>query len=154
MKLFFFTALFLIITIGVFSSAIQPIGNQVQVKVVKNKLAPPFKTALFELEFGKGICRESEVIELGLKHKYLKKAGAYYYMDEQSFRGKDSLKRYFAENKPVMDELIGKLREKLLQTAPERKSDDDDDDHDDDLEEAVVTSIDSTDEEIVAAAEA
>ncbi|KAF3329432.1 DNA repair protein recA 3 [Carex littledalei] len=131
----------------------EAIGNQVQVKVVKNKLAPPFKTALFELEFGKGISRESEVIELGLKHKYIKKAGAYYYMDEQSFRGKDSLKRYFAENKAVMDELIGKLREKLLQTAPERKSDDDDD-HDDDLEVAVVTSIDSSDEEIVAAGEA
>jgi recombination protein RecA len=125
---------------------------------VKNKLAPPFKTALFELEFGKGICRESEVIELGLKYKYIKKAGAMYYMDEQSFRGKDSIKRYFAENKAVMEDLMAKLREKLLQTAPERISgrggEDDDDDDDDDLDEAVVTSVDSTDDELIAAAEA
>jgi recombination protein RecA len=124
---------------------------------VKNKLAPPFKTALFELEFGKGICRESEVIELGLKYKYIKKAGAMYYMDEQSFRGKDSIKRYFAENKAVMEELMGKLREKLLQTAPQKKSGGGGDDaaaDDDDLDEAVVTSMDSTDEELIAAAEA
>ncbi|KAJ4733642.1 Protein RecA [Rhynchospora pubera] len=141
--------------IGFVKKGEEPIGNQVQVKVVKNKHAPPFKTALFELEYGKGICRESEVIELGVKYKFIRKAAAMYYMDERSFRGKDTIKRFFAENKDVMEDLIVKLKEKLSQATPKMKSDrEGEEDDDDDLEEAVVTSIDSSDEEIAAAAEA
>lgn len=84
-------------------------------KVVKNKHAPPFKTAEFELEFGKGICRESEIVELGLKHKFITKGGgAMYSYNGQSFRGKDAIKRFLSENESEQEELMMKLREKLL----------------------------------------
>ncbi|CAH9098548.1 unnamed protein product [Cuscuta europaea] len=91
------------------------IGNQVIVKIVKNKLAPPFRTAEFQLEFGKGICRESELIELGLKHKFITKTGgAFYTMNDQSFRGKDAIKTYLADNAGLREDLTMKLSEKLF----------------------------------------
>lgn len=96
-------------------SVLQVIGNQVVVKIVKNKLAPPFRTAEFLLEFGKGICRVSELIELGLKHKFITKTGgAFYSMNNQSFRGKDAIKTYLVDNISVREDLAIKLREKLF----------------------------------------
>lgn len=83
-------------------------------KIVKNKLAPPFRTAQFELQFGKGICRETEIIDLGLKHKFISKAGSHYSFNGQSFHGKDSLKRFLNEHESAREELILKLRDKLL----------------------------------------
>ncbi|XP_028774208.1 DNA repair protein recA homolog 3, mitochondrial-like [Neltuma alba] len=119
----------------------ETLGSQVLVKVVKNKLAPPFKTAQFELEFGKGICREAEVLDLSLKHKFISKSGSFYNYNGQNFHGKDALKKFLASNPSAQEGLILKLREKLLTAVT-----------DGDVTE--VVSPYSTDEEAAAAAEA
>ncbi|KAJ1439866.1 P-loop containing nucleoside triphosphate hydrolase [Sesbania bispinosa] len=99
--------------VGFVKKGEETLGSQVHVKVVKNKHAPPFKTAQFELQFGKGICREAEVIELSLKYKLIKKSGSFYEYNGRNFHGKDALKRFLAEGDSVL-ELTTKLREKLL----------------------------------------
>lgn len=92
-------------------------------KIVKNKHAPPFKTIQLELEFGKGISRDSEVIDLGSKHNLITKAGgSYYSIGGLKFNGKDAIKRYFHENEGVREELIMKLRE-MLQKELHKKND-------------------------------
>ncbi|THG12825.1 hypothetical protein TEA_016155 [Camellia sinensis var. sinensis] len=107
---------------GLVKKGEETIGSQVLVKIVKNKHAPPFKTAQFELEFGKGICLESEIVELGYKHKFITKiGGAYYSMNGQSFRGKDAIKQYLAENTNTREELMKKLREKLLDSEADKE---------------------------------
>jgi len=104
---------------------VQILGSQVLVKVVKNKLAPPFKTAEFELEFGKGICKETEIIDLSVQHKLILKAGAMYYYNEQNFRGKDALKSFLAEKYSALEELETKLREKVLNVETEQTEESD-----------------------------
>lgn len=91
------------------------VGTQIQVKIVKNKHAPPFKTVQLELEFGKGLSRESEIIELGCKHKFITKSGVFYHMNGQNFHGKDAIKRYLAENKEAEESLMVMIREKIIQ---------------------------------------
>ncbi|CAL9206867.1 unnamed protein product [Musa hybrid cultivar] len=98
---------------GLVKKGDETLGSNVLVNIVKNKHAPPFKTAHFELEFGKGISRESEIVELGCKHDFITKRGAVYGFDGKSFRGKEALKRYLMENEGVREELTMKLREKL-----------------------------------------
>ncbi|XP_019173348.1 PREDICTED: DNA repair protein recA homolog 3, mitochondrial-like isoform X2 [Ipomoea nil] len=128
----------------------QTIGSQVAVKIVKNKLAPPFRTAEFELEFGKGICRESELIQLGLKHKFISKMGsAYYGMNNQTFHGKDALKQYLAKDISAREELIMKLREKLLHDVGNKDAAGTDTENGYPVE---VVSSDTTDDEVVATA--
>ncbi|CAL9076491.1 unnamed protein product [Musa textilis] len=99
---------------GLVKKGDETLGSNVLVKIVKNKHAPPFKTAQFELEFGKGISRESEMVELGCKHEFITKRGAFYGFDGKSFRGKEALKLYLMENEGVREELKMKLREKIL----------------------------------------
>lgn len=130
---------------------LQTLGSQVLVKVVKNKLAPPFKTAQFELEFGKGICQEAELIDLGVKHKFISRAGGYYDLDGETYRGKDVLKKFLAENESAKEELLGKLREKLLYAGTEEEPETDAVTPDPTDE---IVSSDSTDEETVTAVEA
>nr|XP_043621447.1 DNA repair protein recA homolog 3, mitochondrial isoform X2 [Erigeron canadensis] len=131
--------------VGLVKKGEETLGSQVLVKIMKNKLAPPYRTAQFELEFGKGICRESELIELGLKHKFLMKAGgAYYSMGDLKFCGKDAIKRYLAENLNVREELETKLREKLVDEPKKEK-----DLETTDTEEDIVAP-DATDEEVAA----
>ncbi|OIW19378.1 hypothetical protein TanjilG_03512 [Lupinus angustifolius] len=137
--------------IGFVKKGEEILGSQVLVKVVKNKLAPPFKTAQFELEFGKGICREAEIIELSLKYKLILKAGSMYYYNDQSFRGKDALKNFLSDNHSTLEELEMKLREKLLNAETEKVSESDM--ITGDVTEEVAT-LDSTDEEAVAVVEA
>ncbi|KAJ4751542.1 RecA family protein [Rhynchospora pubera] len=101
--------------VGFIKKGEEVVGTQIQVKVVKNKHAPPFKTVQLELEFGKGISRDSEVIDLGCKHKLIIKAGtSYYAIGDRNFHGKDAIKQYFHENKSVREELMIKIREKML----------------------------------------
>ncbi|KAF5945906.1 hypothetical protein HYC85_016134 [Camellia sinensis] len=129
------------------------VGSQVLVKIVKNKHAPPFRTAQFELEFGKGICQETELIELGSKHKFITKGGAFYSMNGQSFRGKDAIKQYLAANPSVKEELMMKLREKLLDSEEDKGKESEAEAVDTDPTGAVVSS-DTTDEEEISAVEA
>ncbi|KAL6496517.1 hypothetical protein OROGR_029775 [Orobanche gracilis] len=122
---------------GLVKKGEEAVGSQVVVKIVKNKHAPPFRTAEFELEFGRGISREAEIIDLGCKHKLITKAGAMFYLGDQSFKGKDALKKYLSENEIVRDELMKKLREKLIDVEPESG----------DAVVEEITSSDATDEE-------
>ncbi|XWS70020.1 hypothetical protein CRYUN_Cryun03dG0013200 [Craigia yunnanensis] len=129
----------------------ETIGSQVIVKIVKNKLAPPFKNAEFELEFGKGISREGEIIDLATKHKFVTKAGSFYTFNDQKIHGKEAFKIFLAENENAREELVMKLKEKLLEakSKKERKTNI----LDGDTSEEII-STDSTDEEVVTAVEA
>lgn len=137
--------------IGFVKKGEEILGSQVQVKIVKNKLAPPFKTAQFELEFGKGISRESEIIELGLKYKFISKAGSHYNLNNQNFHGKDALKRFLSSNDGAREELTTKLRKKFLDAETEKEAEAESTDED---SKADIVSGDSTEEETVAAVEA
>ena len=88
------------------------IGNTVNVKIVKNKVAPPFKSCQIDIIYGKGISRPSEIIELGVDNGVLKRVGSWYEYDGNRFaNGKDAAKRYLEEHPEFMDELTQKLKE-------------------------------------------
>jgi recombination protein RecA len=123
------------------------------VKIVKNKHAPPFRTAQFDLEFGKGICRSSELFELGLKHKLIKKTGgAYYSFNEQQFQGKDNLKYFLTANESVAKELEAELR-RLIEAEPPKKHEAEDDLLGD-FPEEIVRPETSSEEDLAAVIEA
>ncbi|MBA0699953.1 hypothetical protein Goari_001544 [Gossypium aridum] len=136
---------------GLVKKGEETIGSQVLVKVVKNKHAPPFKTAEFELEFGKGICREGEIIDLATKHKFVTKAGSFYTFNDQKIHGKEAFKSFLVQNESAREELATKLREKLLEV--ENKKERQGDISDGDASEEIISS-DTTDEEAVTAIEA
>ncbi|MBL0010193.1 MAG: recombinase RecA [Nitrosomonas sp.] len=87
------------------------IGNETRVKVVKNKVAPPFKQADFDILYGEGISRDSEIIELGVLHKLIDKSGAWYaYKGEKIGQGKDNVREYLKEHKEIAHEIEQKIR--------------------------------------------
>lgn len=91
------------------------IGNHVRVKVVKNKVAPPFQEAEFDIMFGKGISREGDVLDLAAKHDIIIKSGAWYsYKGEKIGQGRENAKAYLADNPDVFDEVENLVREKCL----------------------------------------
>ena len=90
------------------------LGNETKVKVVKNKVAPPFKTADFEIIYGEGISRIGEVIELAVKYEILEKSGSWYaYKGSKIGQGKENTKTYLKENPKIAEELESAIREKL-----------------------------------------
>jgi recombination protein RecA len=122
---------------------LQTIGSQIAVKIVKNKHAPPFKTAQFELEFGKGICRSSELFELGLKHKLIRKSGgSYYSFNGKAFNGKSNLKSYLTENKSVANDLEMELK-RLMGTDASKEQEAGDSSQSDFPEESVTPEASS-----------
>ncbi|KAL0905293.1 hypothetical protein M5K25_023702 [Dendrobium thyrsiflorum] len=142
--------------IGFVKKGEETVGSQIVVKIVKNKHAPPFRTAQFELEFGKGICLASELIELGLKHnKFVTKSGgAFYKLNGQSFHGKDAMKLYLSGNEEARQDLMMKLREVLTQTDVGRKHDTVSEDEQREEIVACDAASDTTDEEVVTVIEA
>ena len=104
--------------IGAIKKGDEVIGNDTRVKVVKNKMAPPFKQAEFEILYGEGSSREGELIELGVKHDLVDKAGAWYsYKGDRIGQGKDNVRNYMKENPEMSQEIETTLREMLLKTA-------------------------------------
>lgn len=92
------------------------IGNETKVKVVKNKVAPPFKSAGFEILYDQGISREGEIIDLGVEHNFIDKSGAWYtYKKEQIGQGKDNARTFLKEHPEMAMEIEGMIRAKLLQ---------------------------------------
>ena len=90
------------------------IGSETKVKVVKNKVAPPFKTAEFDILYGEGISREGEVIDLGVEAKIVDKSGAWYaYKGEKIGQGKDNSREFLRENPDIALEIENKVREAL-----------------------------------------
>ena len=101
--------------IGAIKKGDEVIGNDTRVKVVKNKMAPPFKQAEFEILYGEGSSREGELIELGVKHDLIDKAGAWYsYNGDRIGQGKDNVRNYMKEHPEMAQEIDDTLRAKLL----------------------------------------
>ncbi|KAL8093917.1 DNA repair protein recA homolog 3, mitochondrial-like [Apium graveolens] len=137
---------------GLVKKGEETVGSQVTVKIVKNKHAPPFRTAQFELEFGKGISQEAEILELGCKHKFITKAGnAYYNLNGKSFCGKDAIKRFLAEDQDAKEELMMKLREKLTDSERHKEIETETESVQENPTDNIIS--DTTDEEVIAAAE-
>jgi recombination protein RecA len=90
------------------------VGNETRVKVVKNKVAPPFREAHFDILYGAGISREGEIIELGVEHKIVDKSGAWYsYKGDRIGQGKDNTRNWLRENPAVAQEIESRVREAL-----------------------------------------
>ncbi|OGS90928.1 MAG: recombinase RecA [Gallionellales bacterium GWA2_60_18] len=98
--------------IGAIKKGDEVIGNETRVKVVKNKVAPPFREALFDILYGEGISREGEIIELGVQHKLVEKSGAWYsYKGDKIGQGKDNSREYLKEHPDLAFEIENKVRE-------------------------------------------
>ena len=90
------------------------IGNETKVKVVKNKVSPPFKTAEFDILFGEGISREGEIIDMGVTAKVIEKSGAWYaYNGEKIGQGRDNAREFLRENSDLAIEIENKVRDSL-----------------------------------------
>ena len=90
------------------------IGNHVKVKVLKNKVAPPFRTAEFDIIFGKGICKLGNIIDVGVKLNIVDKAGSWFsYKDEKLGQGREKAKEFLAQNPEIMEKIETEIREKL-----------------------------------------
>jgi recombination protein RecA len=98
--------------IGSIKRGEEVIGNETRVKVVKNKVAPPFKTADFDILYNEGISREGEIIEMGVIHRVVEKSGAWYaYKGEKIGQGKDNTREFLRENPAMAQEIEQKIRE-------------------------------------------
>ena len=108
------------------------IGNETRVKIVKNKVAPPFKTVDFDIMYNYGISREGEIIELGVQAGIIEKSGSWFsYNSERIGQGKENARQWLKDNPKVAEELIkkimeksGVINEKMLDTTPSRADDD------------------------------
>jgi recombination protein RecA len=101
--------------IGAIKKADEVIGNETRVKIVKNKMAPPFKEAFFDILYGEGISRQGEIIILGVKHDLIEKAGAWYsYKGERIGQGKDNVRIFLKENPDIANEIEAAIRSKVL----------------------------------------
>ena len=111
--------------IGTIKKGDEAIGNETKVKVVKNKVAPPFKTAEFDILFGQGISREGEVIDMGVEAKIIDKSGAWYaYNGEKIGQGRDNAREFLRENKGLAHEIENKVRASLgIPVLPELAED-------------------------------
>lgn len=91
-----------------------PVGNRTKAKIVKNKLAPPFKQAEFDILYGVGISREGSLIDMGVEHGFIRKSGAWYtYEGDQLGQGKENARNFLRDNPGLADEIERKIKEKL-----------------------------------------
>jgi len=97
--------------IGAIKKGEEVVGNETRVKVVKNKVAPPFREALFDILYGEGISREGEIVELGVNHRIVEKSGAWYaYNGDKIGQGKDNAREYLREHPDMANEIEAKIR--------------------------------------------
>ncbi|MBD3669469.1 MAG: DNA recombination/repair protein RecA, partial [Gammaproteobacteria bacterium] len=108
---------------GAIKKGDEVIGNETKVKVVKNKVAPPFKIAQFDILYGEGISREGEIIDMGVAQGLVDKSGAWYsYNGDRIGQGKDNVRNFLKENPEIAQEIEANIREKLLVPTPTRRS--------------------------------
>jgi recombination protein RecA len=101
----------------------QTVGNRTKVKVVKNKLAPPFKIAEFDIIYGEGISREGDLLDLGTLHGVIEKSGAWFsYKDSRLGQGRENVKRFLKDNLDIAKEIDDQLRSKLNLTKEDIKA--------------------------------
>ena len=107
--------------IGAIKNGEEVVGNQTRVKVVKNKVSPPFREAEFEIMYGEGISREGEIIELGANHNIIEKSGAWYsYKGERIGQGKENVREFLKKNPAIAKDIETQVRAKLLPEKPAR----------------------------------
>ena len=100
----------------------EQVGNRTRAKIVKNKVAPPFREAEFDIMFGEGISRYGELIDLGVKLELIEKGGAWYTVGETRLQGRDSVKEYLKENPDVADSLDEQIRQNSVKLmSPQEK---------------------------------
>ena len=105
--------------IGAIKKGEEVVGNETRVKVVKNKIAPPFKQAEFGILYNEGISLEGEIVDLGVKEGLIDKAGAWYsYKDDRIGQGKDNARIFLKENPEISQEIEEQIRAKLLPSIP------------------------------------
>lgn len=113
--------------IGAVKSGDEVVGNETRVKVVKNKVSPPFKQAEFQILYGKGIYRMGEIIDLGVKQGLVDKAGAWYaYKGDKIGQGKANASQYLLDNPAVAEEIEGQIRAALLNLPQAEEAETDD----------------------------
>ena len=101
--------------IGAVKDRDEIVGNQTKVKVVKNKVAPPFKTVEFDILYGQGISFEGEIIDLGVKHGFVQKSGSWFsYGDERIGQGKEKARQFLKDHPEITTEIEAKIREAVL----------------------------------------
>jgi len=109
--------------IGAIKKGDEIIGNQTRVKVVKNKVSPPFRMAEFEILYGEGISREGEIIDYGVEHELVEKSGSWYsYKNDRIGQGKENVREFLRTNPEVASEIEEQIRAKLL---PQNETDED-----------------------------
>lgn len=105
--------------IGAIKRGDEVVGSETRVKVVKNKVSPPFKEAIFDILYGEGVSREGEIIEMGVAQKIVDKAGAWYaYQGEKIGQGKDNAREYLREHADIAAEIEAKIRANLGVNMP------------------------------------
>ncbi len=107
--------------IGAIKRADEVVGNETRVKVVKNKIAPPFRQAEFDILYGQGISREGEIIDLGVREGFVEKSGAWYSYDGNRIgQGKDNVRQFLRDNPAIAQDIEAKVRAQLLPKAKEQ----------------------------------
>jgi recombination protein RecA len=105
--------------IGALKVGNDTVGNQTRVKIVKNKVAPPFKTVEFDIMYGEGISKEGSLLDIGIEHDVIQKSGAWFaYGDERIGQGRENAKQFLKENDEVRDQILGDVYEKLGLNGP------------------------------------
>ncbi|MGI9229998.1 MAG: recombinase RecA [Gammaproteobacteria bacterium] len=105
--------------IGAIKKGDEVVGNETRVKIVKNKVAPPFKEVIFDILYGQGISREGEIINMGVQHDIIKKTGAWYsYNGDRIGQGKDNVRNFLLEKPEIAAEIEAQVRAAVLPTAP------------------------------------
>jgi recombination protein RecA len=101
----------------------QVVGNRTKVRVVKNKIAPPFQEAEFDIMYGEGISPAGDLLDMGVKTEVINKSGAWYSFNEERIgQGRENVKKYLNENPEIFDQIYGLVREKLGLNTPEKNS--------------------------------
>jgi recombination protein RecA len=105
--------------IGALKVGNDTVGNQTRVKVVKNKVAPPFKTVEFDVMYGEGISKEGSLLDIGIEHDVIQKSGAWFaYGDERIGQGRENAKQFLKENDEVRERILGDVYEELGLNRP------------------------------------
>ena len=111
--------------IGAIKEGDQFVGNRTRVKVVKNKIAPPFKEAEFDIIYGKGISKEGDILDLGVSLEIVEKSGAWYSFDgDRMGQGRENVKKFLSENQDIMERISASVMEKTGIKRPKKENDD------------------------------
>ncbi len=109
--------------VGSIKKGDENIGNRVQAKIVKNKVAPPFKTAEFDILYGEGISLEGDILDLGVELDLVQKVGTWYnYNQERLGQGRDNARRFLVENPALTEEIYQKIKDKIAQPPEDKES--------------------------------